>query len=101
MARASARSASNSGNLDLAAARLATNPVFTFCSALCSSPSARASEAAFLNEVVASAMISARFERGSYGRHVRHGRQHLCDMAHFDLCALAAEPARDLHQAAV
>src|SRR5512145_895984 len=99
MARASARSWSNSGRFASAVSRFATKPRLTLTSAFCNAGFASARAAASLKSCVVSAISALRPGRGDR-RLINHAGQHLGDMTDLDVRVLPREPARDLQQAA-
>src|SRR3546814_16733066 len=92
MSRAASRSASNSGSLARALARLSMKPVFTCFIAFCSVWLASAARALSMKAWEVLSMASGapprrRFGRLAVRRHtdggmLRHARQHLGDVAH-------------------
>src|SRR5512147_2192784 len=101
MARASARSWSNSGSFSTAVSRFTMKPRLTFRSARWSSESASALRALLVKLLPNDAILSSACPkwRGDGGR-FRNTGQNLGDMARLDTGAFACKPAGDLHQAA-
>src|SRR5512143_1833929 len=101
MARASARSWSNSGSFSTAISRFTMKPRLTFRSARWSSESASALRALLVKFLPNDAILSlACPERRGDGGRFRHPGQNLGDMARPDTGAFARKAAGDLHQAA-
>src|SRR3546814_7191606 len=110
MSRAASRSASNSGSLARALARLSMKPVFTCFIAFCSVWLASAARALSLKAWEVLSMASGAPPRRLFGRlavrrltdggMIRHARQHLGAVAHLDVGAPPLQLAGDVHEAA-